>query len=226
MDFGLSGTAGLWLAVVVSGLYHGLNPGMGWPLAVSAGLMGNGRRDLLRALVPLWLGHLIAMLAVLLPFGLMSGLIQWAWEIRIGASVLVIAAGVFLALYRRHPRFLARIAPHKLALWSFAIAMAHGAGLMLLPVYLGLCGVDDVSVSHQAAAELVLANVWVAVLVGVVHSLSMIGGGGAMALAIHEWLGLKFLTKTWFNLDLVWALSLIVVGVIALVLALQDGPGF
>lgn len=218
----MSETAGLWLAVIVSGLYHGLNPGMGWPLAVSAGLMGKGRRDLFRALVPLWFGHLLAMMVILLPFGLLTGLIEWAWEIRVGASLLVIAMGLFLVFYRRHPRFLARIAPSKLALWSFAIAMAHGAGLMLLPVYLGLCGLDDVHVSQRAAAELVLANAGVAVVVGLVHSLAMIGGGGVMAVLIHDLLGLKFLSKTWFNLDLVWALSLVLVGGIALWLALGD----
>ena len=223
MDFDLSGAAGLWLAVVISGLYHGLNPGMGWPLAVSAGLMGKGRRDLLLALVPLWFGHLLAMLIVLLPFGLVTGLIEWAWHIRVGASLLVIAAGLYLVINRRHPRFLARIAPSKLALWSFAIAMAHGAGLMLLPVYLGLCGLDEVAHGQAAAVELMLANVWSAVLVGVVHSITMIVGGGVMALLIHDLLGLKFLSKTWFNLDLVWALSLVLVGGLALWWALAGG---
>ena len=215
----LSGTAGLWLAVVGSGLYHGLNPGMGWPLAVSAGLMGRGRRDLLRALVPLWFGHLLAMMVVLLPFGLMTGLIAWSFEIRVGASLLVIAAGIYLLINRRHPVFLARIAPHRLALWSFAIAMAHGAGLMLLPIYLGLCEPGE---GHDAAAALMTANLGAAVAVALVHSVTMIGAGGAMALAIHGWLGLKFLSKTWFNLDVVWALSLVLVGGIGLALAVAD----
>lgn len=218
MDFVLSGTAGLWLAVVASGLYHGLNPGMGWPLAVSAGLMGKGRPDLLRALVPLWFGHLVAMMAILLPFGLMTGLIAWSFHIRVAASLLVIAAGVYLLINRRHPVFLARIAPHRLALWSFAIAMAHGAGLMLLPIYLGLCAPDE---GHAAAAELMTANLGAAVGVALVHSVTMIAAGGAMALAIHGWLGLKFLSRTWFNLDLVWAASLVLVGAIALAMVLS-----
>ena len=121
-------TAGLWLAVVASGLYHGVNPGMGWPLAVSAGLMGRSRKDLLVALVPLAAGHILAMLAILLPFALVSALVDWQHGIRFGASVLVIAFGIFRLVYRRHPRALARIRPTQLALWSFAIAMAHGAG--------------------------------------------------------------------------------------------------
>ena len=71
-------TAGLWLAVVGSGIYHGINPGMGWPLAVSAGLMGNGRRDLIATLGPLAIGHFLAMAGILLPFGLMTALVAWA----------------------------------------------------------------------------------------------------------------------------------------------------
>ena len=128
-------TAGLWLAVVASGLYHGVNPGMGWPLAVSAGLMGRGQRDVVGALAPLAAGHLLSMLVILLPFALMTALLDWQREIRIGASAAVIAFGVFRLVNRRHPRALARIRPTQLALWSFAIATAHGAGLMLLPIY-------------------------------------------------------------------------------------------
>jgi len=94
----LTTTTGLWLAVVASGLYHGVNPGMGWPLAVSAGLMGRGRRDVAAALVPLAGGHLLAMLVILLPFGLLTGLLDWQREIRIGASLAVIAFGVSLAV--------------------------------------------------------------------------------------------------------------------------------
>ena len=130
---------GLWLAVIASGVYHGVNPGMGWPLAVSAGLMGKGRRDLIASLGPLGAGHFLAMAGILAPFAAMTALVAWQHEIRIGAGLLVIAAGVYLLIARRHPRFLARIKPTQLALWSFAVATAHGAGLMLLPIYLGIC---------------------------------------------------------------------------------------
>ena len=124
---------GLWLAVVASGVYHGVNPGMGWPLAVSAGLMGRGRRDLIVSLGPLGAGHFLAMAGILAPFAAITALIGWQEDIRIGAGLMVIAAGVYLVINRRHPRFLARIKPAQLALWSFAVAMTHGAGLMLLP---------------------------------------------------------------------------------------------
>ena len=142
-------TAGLWLAVVGSGIYHGVNPGMGWPLAVSAGLMGNGRRDLVFALWPLTVGHFLAMSVVLLPFALLTFLLEWQNTIRIGAGLLVVAAGCYLLINRRHPRFLARIRPTQLALWSFAVAMAHGARLMLVPIYLGLCRVEELVQSRR-----------------------------------------------------------------------------
>jgi len=212
-------TAGLWLAVVASGLYHGINPGMGWPLAVSAGLMGRGRGDLLAALGPLAGGHLLAMLTILLPFALMTSLIDWQRELRIGASLLVIAFGAYLTINRRHPRVLARIRPTQLALWSFAIAMAHGAGLMLLPVYLGLCAPGEGDAGHRAAAALMAGNTGTAVTVALVHAAAMIVTGGLIAVAVHAWLGLKFLSRSWFNLDLVWALSLILIGVIGLATA-------
>src|SRR5215207_8959810 len=105
---------GLWLAVVVSGIYHGLNPSMGWPLAVSAGLMGKGRRDLVAALGSLAGGHLLAMAAILLPFAAMTALVAWQYQIRVAAGLLVVAAGLYLLIDGRHPRFLVRIRPTQL----------------------------------------------------------------------------------------------------------------
>jgi hypothetical protein len=212
-------TVGLWLAVVVSGLYHGVNPGMGWPLAVSAGLMGHGRRDVVTALVPLAVGHLVSMLVILLPFAAMTALLDWQHEIRIGASAAVIAFGLFRLVNRRHPRVLARIRPTQLALWSFVIATAHGAGLMLLPIYLGLCSADELDLAHQTSSILMAQNSATAVLVSLVHTLSMVAAGGMIAVLVSDWLGLKFLSRSWFNLDLVWALSLILIGAIGLLTA-------
>src|SRR5215471_9326348 len=102
----------LWAAIVVSGLYHGINPGMGWPLAVAAGLMDKSARALFAALVPLSAGHLLAMLAMLLV------LAQWERQIQAGAGLFVIAYGVLRLVHPRHPRVLARIRPAQLALWS------------------------------------------------------------------------------------------------------------
>jgi hypothetical protein len=216
-------TAGLWLAVVASGAYHGLNPAMGWPLAVSAGLMGGGRRALLGALGLLALGHLLAMAGVLLPFALMTAIVQWRRPIRIGAALLVIGFGLWLlARPGRHPRFIARIAPTQLALWSFAVAIAHGAGLMLVPIYLGLCRAQDLDRGHQAASALIAGRLGAAVEVSLAHTAVMIGAGGVIAFAVHAWLGPRFIARSWFNLDRVWAASLVAVGAAALAFAWID----
>jgi hypothetical protein len=213
---------GLWLAVVASGLYHGANPGMGWPLAVSAGLMERSSRALVAALGPLSVGHLLAMLLVLLPFGLLVALVEWQRQIQIGASLLVIGFGLFRLVNRRHPRALARIRPTQLGLWSFAVAIAHGAGLMLVPIYLGLCRAADLDKGHEAAGALINANLGMAVLVSVIHSVAMMTAGGISAWLVYRYLGLKFVSRSWFNLDATWAVSLILVGALSLAIILAN----
>jgi hypothetical protein len=215
--------AGLWLAVVASGLYHGINPGMGWPLAVSAGLMQKSPRALVAALGPLSAGHLVAIFVMMLPFALLMTLIEWRRQIQIGASLLVVGFGLFRLVNRRHPRALARIAPTQLALWSFAVAIAHGAGLMLVPIYLGLCRISDLDKGHQAAGALIDTSLGMAVLVAVVHASAMIAAGGLLAWLVYRYLGLAFVSRSWFNLDATWAVSLILVGALSLAISVSDG---
>ncbi len=205
--------AGLWLAVVGSGLYHGVNPGMGWPLAVSAALLGRRRGDLWAALGALAAGHFVAMAGILLPFALMSLLVQWQREIRIAAGSIVVGFGLFLLVRNRHPRFLARIPPSRLALWSFLAATAHGAGLMLVPIYLGICGAEP-DAGHRAAAQLMAQSAGYALAVSVVHTAAMMVAAGAIAIAVYRWLDLTIINRSWFNLDRVWAGSLVLVGLI------------
>lgn len=209
-------TTALWWAVVASGIYHGVNPGMGWPLAVSSALMTQTGGALYKALGALALGHLLAMVSILLPFTMLLVLVQWQHEIQIAAALLVIALGVYLLINRRHPRFLARVPPSRLALWSFLAAMAHGAGLMLVPIYLGICKTVGVDAGHTAAARLITGDLEIALVVALVHTGAMMLSGGAIAVGVYRWMGLKFLTKGWFNLDVAWALSLVLVGVLAL----------
>ncbi len=135
---------------------------------------------------------------------------------------LSIAFGIFRLVDRRHPRALARIPPTQLGLWSFAVAIAHGAGLMLVPIYLGLCRDNNLDRGHEAAGSLINANLGVAVLVSVVHATAMIAAGGCTAWLVYRYLGLKFLSRSWFNLDATWAVSLILVGTIALVLESRE----
>ena len=169
-------------------------------------------------------GHLLAMLVVILPFALLVALVQWQRQIQIGASLLVVGFVIFRFVNRRHPRVLARMRPTQLGLWSFVVAIAHGAGLMLVPIYLGLCRAADLNRGHEAAGVLIDANLGMAVLVSVVHSVTMIAAGGILAWLVYRYLGLKFVSRSWLNLDATWAFSLILVGALSLTLSLASRP--
>jgi hypothetical protein len=162
------------------------------------------------------------MLLIILPFALLATLLAWRQQIQIGASLLVIAFGVFRLVNRRHPRMLARIRPTQLGLWSFVVAIAHGAALMLLPIYLGLCRSSDLDRGHEAVGALINATLSMAVLVSVVHSFAMIMAGGSLAWLVYRYLGLKFVSRSWFNLDATWAFSLILVGALSLSISLTS----
>jgi len=196
----------LWWTVVAIGAYHGLNPAMGWPLAVANGL--GERRDaaVFATVVPLAAGHFLAMAVVLVPFTVLGTLLAWQRPIRIAAGLLVLLFGLYRLVDRRHPRFLARIRPTQLALWSFFIATAHGAGLMLLPFALGLC------TPARDAAQMLAGGFGTAVAVSAVHTTAMMAAGLAAAWIVYRWLGLRMLTRGWFNLDVVWGASLVVAG--------------
>jgi hypothetical protein len=210
----------LWAAVAGSGIYHGINPGMGWPLAVSAGLMERSTRAFWAAIGWLALGHLLSMLAIILPFALLSTLLAWQRPLQIAAALVIIVVGLVLLLRPGHPRALVRIPPSRLVLWSFAVAMAHGAGLMLVPIYLGLCRTIDLDAGHRAASALIDTDLAMALLVSIVHAGALLAASGAMAWLVYRYLGLQFVARTWFNLDRVWAASLLVVGISALALTL------
>jgi len=207
---------GLWSAVAASGLYHGANPAMGWPLAVSSGLMERRTSALFVALGYLSAGHVLAMFVVIVPFAMLAVLLEWQRQIQVGAGVLLICFGAFQLIRRQHPRVLARIPPSRLALWSLAIAIAHGAGLMLIPIYLGLCRSFDMAAGHQAAAALMGANLGMAVVVSTVHAVAVMAAGGLLAWLVYRYLGLKFVAQSWFNLDALWGASLVLVGVLSL----------
>jgi hypothetical protein len=214
-------TLWLWLAVAASGLYHGLNPAMGWPLAVAAGLMERSGLALIRALGLLAFGHIAAMALVLLPFSLMADLLIWRRTLQLTCGLLLICWGIYLRLRPAHPRLLARIRPKQLALWSFVIATAHGAGLMLVPIYLGLCRAGDVDGAISWTSSLTAGSLQLALVVSLLHTIAMIAAGGLLAGAAYRILGLAFLSRTWIKLDAVWAASLIVVGAFSMLIAVQ-----
>lgn len=201
----------LWLAVIVLGAYHGCNPGMGWPLAVSSGMSEKRDMAVFTTLVPLAAGHFLAMAVVILPFSILFRFVDWSVTIRLTAGLTVLAFGLYKLVNRRHPRFFSRVRPSQLTLWSFLMATAHGAGLMLLPIYLGLCTTGQ---GHAAIADLIGSGLEPSMLVCLVHTFAMALASGLMAWTFYRYFGLRLLRAAWLNLDLVWAVSLILTGVI------------
>lgn len=217
----MNATAALWLTVVAVGLYHGLNPAMGWPLAVASGMTQQRASAVLATLLPLGGGHFAAMAVVLIPFAWLSWYVEWIRAIRLGAGVLVLLFGLYKLVQRRHPRALARVRPTQLAWWSFLMATAHGAGLMLVPVMLGLCVSAPAALDAATAVDaghatvmnyLAQSNVATAILVAAVHTLAMMLAGLSMAWAVYRYLGLPFLRRFWLDLDRVWGWSLVIAG--------------
>lgn len=210
-------TAALWLAIAAIGFYHGLNPAMGWPIAVANGLAARRGGAVFSTLLPLGGGHFAAMAVVLVPFAWLSWYVEWSRAVRLGAGTLVLLFGLFKLIERRHPRALARIPPTQLAWWSFLMATAQGAGLMLVPFMLGLCvaGPDDAAVMNYLAQS----NVATAVAVAAAHTLAMMLAGIGMAWAVYRYLGLQFLRRAWFDLDMVWGASLVIAGAAGIAVA-------
>ena len=209
-------TGALWLTIVSLGLYHGLNPAMGWPLAVANGMADRRARSVFATLLPLGAGHFMAIAVALAPFAWLSWYVEWSRAIRIGAGLAVLLFGVFKLINRRHPRMLARIPPGRLAWWSFLMATAHGAGLMLVPFMLSLCAAPG----HEAVAGyLAQATLGTAVLVAVVHTLATLLAGIGIAWIVYRYLGLQFLRRAWLNLDAVWGASLVIAGAAGIGLA-------
>lgn len=207
-------TSALWLTIVALGLYHGINPAMGWPLAVANGMAERRTRAVFATLLPLGGGHFMAVAVALAPFAALGWYLEWNRAIRIGAGAVVLLFGAHRLVSRRHPRLLARIPPSRLVWWSFLMATAHGAGLMLVPFMLGLCATPTAGVTGRAAvmAFLARANMDTALLVATVHALASLLGGIGMAWAVYRYLGLRFLRRAWLNLDAVWGASLVLAG--------------
>ena len=214
-----------WAAVVALGAYHGVNPAMGWLLAVSNGMQARRASAVFRALPPIAAGHVLAMVASLLPFALLGAYMERLDALRLVAAALLIGFGLYKLRVPRHPRLLVRVGPSQLTLWSFLMATAHGAGLMLVPVVLGLQADGDAAhaahMGHHAPAGFASANLGLALTAALVHTAAMIVAGGAIAWAVYRYVGLSLLRRAWFNLELLWAVVLVAVGGIALVAVLR-----
>jgi hypothetical protein len=203
-----SGGLSPWLVLIALGAFHGLNPAMGWLFAVALGLYRQSRKVVLVSLVPIALGH-AASIAVVVYAVVVLGMAIDAATFRILSGVLLIAWGVYHFAYghRHRLRIGLRTGLIGLFAWSFVMATAHGAGMMLIPVLMPLAEAGE-HAHHMPAT----ASLSVATLAVVVHSLAMLVTTGAVALVVYQWVGLDFLRRGWINLDLVWTAALIGMG--------------
>ena len=204
-----------WLTLVVLGAYHGANPAMGWLFAVSRGLQERDGRQVALALPPIAAGHAASVAATLALLALGNAIWSSA-HLRIAMAVLLIGFGISRLIRPRHPRWVGmRLGPRDLALWSFIMATAHGAGLMLLPVFLLSAGSADCGMCQRHAG--LLLGSWQGYAAAVlVHTGSMFAVAASIAAVVYTRWGLGLLRRTWFNLDLLWSLALLGSGAAAL----------
>jgi hypothetical protein len=209
-----SRAAAPWLALGLLGAFHGVNPAMGWLFAVALGLQERRRGALLQALVPIALGHEASIACAALAVSVLR-VVAFDLVRALGAALLV-AFGLYKLLRpRSHPRWVGmRLSLRDLALWSFLMSSAHGAGLMLMPVLLGLPGpAGGQDLSDLAVAE---AGALQAAGAVVVHTGAMLVVMAAVALLVYEKLGVGVLRRAWINLDRLWASAVVVAGVATL----------
>lgn len=203
------------LAMVGFGAYHGLNPGMGWLFALSLGLQQRSERAIWSSLLPITLGHAasLALVAVVVLAGVRFVSTS---TLQVLTALVLIGFGFYKVFYYyRHPRWVGmKVGTRDLVWWSFLMATAHGAGLMIAPPLLniaGLCGAPDTQVSLGMGVTLGVMT----------HTLSMLSVMVVTAWVVYKRLGLAVLRQSWINFDLIWAVALLFVGAIALALAVR-----
>jgi hypothetical protein len=213
-----------WVALAVLGAYHGLNPAMGWLFALALGLQEKRRSAVIGALFPIALGHAAAITVAILALRFVQhflpmNILKW------GVALFLFALGVYRLFRASHPRGAGmRVGAKDLFVWSFLMASAHGAGLMLLPVLMAqpMSGMthsmagSSLSASSLTATTLTATTIGLAVLI---HTASMLVVAGILAIVFfetYEKVGLRLLRHTWLNFDLLWAIALLVAGLVVL----------
>jgi hypothetical protein len=211
------GSTALWLMLLL-GAYHGLNPGMGWLFAVALGMQERKGSAVARALVPIALGHALAIGSVVMTAAFL-GMALPREAIRYPVAAILFGLGIFSLIRHYHPRWVRmQVGFRDLTIWSFLMASAHGAGLMVLPVLLASSTVeaaDHMADHHHTSAA---ASPFAGLLATAVHTIAYLAVTGFIAWAVYSKLGLAALRKAWFNLNLVWAAALLVTSVVTLLM--------
>jgi hypothetical protein len=216
-----------WLVVFALGLFHGVNPAMGWLFAVALGLQEQKRAAVLRALLPIALGHALS-IGIVIAAVLVARISLPHSTLKFAAAAILFAFGLYRLFRSRHPNWVGmRVGFGDLALWSFIMASAHGAGLMLIPLFLksgnaplgaaaspmnshvhSMCGFGFGNVSSPSLLTGSIA----------VHTFGYLLATGLVAMLVYEKLGVSLLRHAWFNIDLFWMLALMIAGLFILFL--------
>jgi len=210
-----------WLAVFGLGMFHGINPAMGWLFAVALGLQEQKRAAVFGALPPIVLGHALS-IGIIIGAVLMARMNLPHRTVKIAAAVFLFAFGFYRLLRTRHPTWVGmRVGFADLTLWSFVMASAHGAGLMLVPFFLP--SPTAATMHHHDGREMhawAFANFSASSLLAAsvaVHTTGYLLMTAIIAILVYEKLGVAILRRAWFNIDLIWMLALMITGVFILV---------
>ena len=215
-----------WLVVFALGLFHGLNPAMGWLFAVALGVQEQKRAAVLRALLPIALGHALS-IGIIIGAVLVARISLPHSILKFSAAAILFAFGLFRLFRARHPNWVGmRVGFGDLTLWSFIMASAHGAGLMLVPLFLksadGHGTAANATGSHMHAMHgFGFSNVSSPSLLPgsiAVHTFGYLLATGLVAVLVYEKLGVGLLRHAWFNIDLFWMLALMIAGLFILFL--------
>jgi hypothetical protein len=205
-----------WVALLLLGAFHGINPGMGWLFAVALGMQERSRAAVWRAMLPLGVGHGLAIAAAVL-VALLAGAVVPVPLLRWPVAVILIVLGGWRLFRHRHPRFGGmRVGAAGLTAWSFLMASAHGAGLMVLPIFLGMTGTAEGATCHETHAS-GSSGPLTGLAATLVHDAGYLVVTALAAWIVFEKLGVGMLRRAWVNLDVIWAAALIVTGILTVV---------
>ena len=205
-----------WAMLMALGAFHGINPGMGWLFAVALGMQERRRGAVLRALVPLGAGHALAVAAAV-GAALAAGAVIPLGQLRWPMAGMLVSLGILRFFRHRHPRWAGmRVSMGGLAVWSFLMATAHGAGLMVVPVFVGMSMAGERGHTHHMATA--GGGAGTALLATSLHAVGYLAVTAFIAVLVFEKLGVGILRRAWLNLDLIWAAALIATGTLTLML--------
>jgi hypothetical protein len=201
----IHGQSWAWATLFLLGAYHGINPAMGWLFAVALGLQKQSGRAVWQSLLPIAMGHVLAISLVVL-VAVFAGAVLPLRVMKICVVVILVGFGLYRIVGKSHPRWGGmQVGFRDLTIWSFLMASAHGAGFMLLPVLLGMSAMDG---GHEMHA-MMEPGIGVQFLAIAVHTFGYLVLTGTIAWVVYKWVGLSLLRRVWLNLDLVWGVALV-----------------